>query len=190
MLRLERLNLWVIAGFLVVSFGMGDVHALGSKEKSPEEQAAENEKKATAKYNDGVKKMARAKEYLAAGKTKNATKELNKAAKRFKEAVDYTPDFPEALNNLGFSLRLTGRHQEALQHYNKAIELKPDFMEAHEYRARAYLAMDSVKLAKADYEWLVEHKHAEEAELLKEAIDAWVLAKAEGNKISVEKAGW
>ena len=190
MLRLQRLSLSVIAGFLVVSFGMGDVHAVYSKNKSPKEKAAELEKKATAKYNDGVKKMAGAKRYLAEGNTRLATKQLEKAAKRFTEAVAYTPDFPEALNNLGFSLRLTGRYEEALQHYNRAIELKPDFMEAHEYRARAHLGMDNVKLAKADYQWLLEHKHDEEAALLKEAIDAWVLAKVEGEKISVEKVGW
>ena len=129
-------------------------------------------------------------EYLGEEKPDKAKKELEKAAKRFKEAVDYKPDFPEALNNLGFSLRLTGRYDEALQHYNKAIELRPDFMEAHEYRGRAYLAMDSVQLAKAEYEWLLEQKHVEEAELLKGAIDDWVMAKAEGKQVSAEKLSW
>jgi hypothetical protein len=63
-------------------------------------------------------------------------------------------------------------------------------MQAHEYRARAYLALDSIALAKADYQWLVDNQHATEAESLKVTIDAWVLARAEGRKVSVEKLGW
>jgi tetratricopeptide (TPR) repeat protein len=166
------------------------VLALGSKEKSPEEKATEYEKKATAKYNDGVAKMKHAQEFLDKGDRRKAQREMEQASKRFAEAIDYKPEFPEALNNLGYSLRITGRYEEALRHYGKAIKLKPDFMEAHEYRARAYLALDSVDLAKSDYQWLVDHKYAAEAESLKVTIDAWVLARAEGKKVSVEKLGW
>jgi tetratricopeptide (TPR) repeat protein len=188
--RLVVLTRVVFAALALVLVTMGPVQAIGSKEKSPEEEAADLEKKATAKYNDGVKKMDKAKKYLGEEKQDKAKKELEKAAGRFKEAVEYKPDFPEALNNLGFSLRLTGRYDEALQHYNKAIELRPDFMEAHEYRGRAYLAMDSVQLAKAEYEWLLEKEHLEESELLKLSIDAWVMAKALGKRVSAEKLSW
>ena len=65
-----------------------DIHALGSKEKSPEEKAAENEKQATAKYNDGVKKMAKAEEYLVKGDRPKAQREMEQASKRFAEAVE------------------------------------------------------------------------------------------------------
>ena len=61
-------------------------------------------------------------------------------------------------------------------------------MKAHEYRARAYLAMDRVKDAKAEYQLLVKLGE-EESEELKKAIDAWVLARADGRTISVEKGG-
>ena len=165
-------------------------HALGSKEKSPEEKAVENEKKATAKYNDGVNKMKKAEEQLLKGDRSKAQREMEQAAKRFAEAVEYKPDFPDALNNLGYSLRITGRYEEALMNYSQAIKLNPDFMQAHEYRARAYLALDSVALAQTEYQWLLDHKHQAEADTLKMAIDAWVLAKAEGRKVSVEKLGW
>jgi tetratricopeptide (TPR) repeat protein len=167
-----------------------EVCALGSKEKSPEEKAVENEKKATAKYNDGVNKLKKAEELLLKGDRPRAQREMEQASKRFAEAVEYNPEFPEALNNLGFSLRITGRYEEALKNYSQAIQLKPDFMEAHEYRARAYLALDSVVQAQAEHQWLVDHKHQAEADTLKIAIDAWVLAKAEGRKVSVEKLGW
>jgi tetratricopeptide (TPR) repeat protein len=145
-------------------------------------------------YNDGVKKMEKAKVAWTESKNDNdrakAIKQFEKAAKKFSESLSYRPDYPEALNNLAFSLRLSGRYEEAMAHYNRAIQLKPDFMQAHEYRARAYLALDSVAQAKSEYVWLTENKHVDEAESLKVAIDAWVLAKAEGKKISVEKLGW
>lgn len=164
--------------------------ASGSEEKSPEEEAVETEKKAMAKYNDGVSRMKRADDLMAKGDRDKAGREYEQAAKRFKESLEYKPKFPEALNNLGYSLRLTGRYEEALRHYGEAIKLKPDFWEAHEYRARAYLALDSVAQANSEHKWLVDHKHTVEAESLKVAIDAWVLARAEGKKVSVEKKGW
>jgi tetratricopeptide (TPR) repeat protein len=164
--------------------------ASGSEEKSPEEQAVEAEKKAVAKYNEGVSKMKRAEELLAKGDRPKAQREMEQASKRFAEAIESKPDFPEALNNLGYSLRITGRYEEALKHYAQALKLKPDFMQAHEYRARAYLALDSVSRAQSEYQWLVDHKHQVEADSLKMTIDAWVLAKAEGRKVSAEKLGW
>ena len=187
--RRHSLLPWILSLFLVTALAPS-VSALGSKEKSPEEKAAENDKQATAKYNDGVKKMAKAEELLRKGDRPKAQREMEQASKRFAEAVEYKPDFPEALNNLGYSLRITGRYQEALQNYSKALKLKPDFMEAHEYRARAYLALDNVAQAQAEHQWLVDHKYQAEADTLKMAIDAWVLAKAEGRKVSVEKLGW
>lgn len=145
-------------------------------------------------YNDGVKKMEKAKKDWQKAKTDNdrakAVKQFDKVAKKFSEALEYRKDYPEALNNLAFSLRVSGRFDEAMTHYNRAIQLQPDFMQAHEYRARAFLALDSVTQAQTEYQWLVDHKHQAEADTLKIAIDAWVLAKAEGRKVSVEKLGW
>lgn len=179
-----------VLSLLLVALSASSAGALGSKEKSPEEKAADNEKQATSKYNDGVKKMQKAEALLLKGDRSKAQREMEQASKRFAEAVEYKPDFPEALNNLGYSLRITGRYEEALQNYSKALKLKPDFMEAHEYRARAYLALDSVVQANAEHQWLVDHKYQAVADTLKMAIDAWVLARAEGRKVSVEKLGW
>lgn len=163
-------------------------------EWNTEEQPIDSLKEARDRYNDGVKKMDKAKKQWTEAKSDKdrakAIQTFEKAAAKYADALEYNPNFPEALNNLGFSLRVTGRYEEALTHYAQAIKLKPDFMEAHEYRARAYLALDSIALAQADYQWLVDHKHQAEADTLKTAIDAWVLAKAEGRKVSVEKLGW
>ena len=44
--------------------------------------------------------------------------------------------FAEAHNNLAYSLRKQGpqNYSQALEHYNKAIQLKPNLAEAYEYR--------------------------------------------------------
>ena len=41
-----------------------------------------------------------------------------------------TPDYPDALNNLGYALLQSGREQEAFELYQKALKLQPDFPEA------------------------------------------------------------
>jgi Flp pilus assembly protein TadD len=41
------------------------------------------------------------------------------------------PDFAEAHNNLGNTLKELGRLDEAEASYNQAIALKPDYAEAH-----------------------------------------------------------
>jgi len=214
-LNMKKLVILTRALLVALVFSLsitGSAQASGSQEQPPqtggpagapapesgdwgeEQEAPDKAAEADKKYNEGVKKMNRAKEYWSEADSdkdrKKAIKWFEKAARKFSEAIELNPDFPEALNNLGFSLRLSGRYDEALAHYSRAIELKPDFMEAHEYRGRAYLAMDSVQLAKAEYEWLLEQKHVEEAELLKSSIDAWVMAKAEGKQVSAEKLSW
>jgi tetratricopeptide (TPR) repeat protein len=53
------------------------------------------------------------------------------------------PRFAEAHNNLGFTLSQQGpqNYSTALEHYNKAIQLKPKMAEAYEYRAMLLLRM-------------------------------------------------
>ena len=52
------------------------------------------------------------------------------------QTVRDNPDFAEAHNNLGFTLRQQGpqNYSKALEHYNKAIQLKPSMAETYEYR--------------------------------------------------------
>ena len=49
---------------------------------------------------------------------------------RFRAALASTPDYPDALNNLGYALLLTGHDAEARALYEKALSLQPDFPEA------------------------------------------------------------
>ena len=51
-------------------------------------------------------------------------------APRFRQALAATPDYPDALNNLGYALLLAGQPDEARALYEKALALQPDFPEA------------------------------------------------------------
>ena len=67
------------------------------------------------------------------------------AVAAFRRAVDRKADFPEAWNELGYSLRQTGKYTEALQAYDQALRLRPNFPEALEYLGETY-----VKLGRLD----------------------------------------
>lgn len=167
------MRITLVALSVLFAFGMlSSANALPGGSKSPEEEATEREKKAVGRYNDGVKKMEQAKEMWAKGDTAKAIKQYEKAVEKYQEAIEYKPNFPEALNNLGYSLRKTGHFLDALKYYDKAIELKPDYVEAHEYRGHAYLGLNRVDDAKKEYEFLMKHEPDEAAEL-KAAIDEW-----------------
>jgi tetratricopeptide (TPR) repeat protein len=62
---------------------------------------------------------------------------------KFEQAIRYKPDFAEAHNNLGFTLRQQGpqNYSKALEHYNKAIQLKPRMAETYEYRGVLFAKM-------------------------------------------------
>ena len=80
-------------------------------------------------YNQGVQLM-RAKKFA-------------EAQVKFEQALAQNANFAEAHNNLGFSLRKQGpqNYSTALEHYNKAIQLKPNLAEAYEYRGVLFLKM-------------------------------------------------
>jgi tetratricopeptide (TPR) repeat protein len=61
----------------------------------------------------------------------------------FERAIRDNPNFAEAHNNLGFTLRQQGpqNYSKALQHYNRAIQLKPEMPETYEYRGVLFAKM-------------------------------------------------
>ncbi|MBM3224955.1 MAG: tetratricopeptide repeat protein [Candidatus Tectomicrobia bacterium] len=73
----------------------------------------------------------------------------------------------EAHNNLAFSLRLQGTHNFArsLQHYNRALELKPDLARAYMYRGVLFTQMGDLARARADHERLLQLDQALAARL-------------------------
>ena len=63
-------------------------------------------------------------------------KKFAEAQMKFEQAIRDNPNFAEAHNNLGFTLRQQGpqNYSKALEHYSKAIQLKPSMAETYEYR--------------------------------------------------------
>lgn len=84
----------------------------------------------------------------------NAANPQYMAVKSLVDAADYqdaltklvvlekeTPNDPDVLNLIGFSLRKTGHPDQALNYYNRALAQKPDHLGANEYLGELYLEL-------------------------------------------------
>ncbi|WP_374379575.1 tetratricopeptide repeat protein [Dongia sp.] len=60
-----------------------------------------------------------------------------------------SPDNPDVLNLIGFSMRKTGKLADALVFYNKALALNPMHLGANEYLGELYLETKQPEMAKA-----------------------------------------
>jgi Flp pilus assembly protein TadD len=83
-------------------------------------------------------------------------KKYAKAEDRFRKALSRKEKFPEAHNNLAYVLRKQGPeyYEEALVHYNRAIELEPELAEPYMYRGVLYVQLENRELAEKDYQSL------------------------------------
>jgi tetratricopeptide (TPR) repeat protein len=99
----------------------------GSAESMPLQQEVGSS--AFKVYNQGVDLM-HAKKFAA-------------AQIKFEQAIRDNPNFAEAHNNLGFTLRQQGpqNYSKALEHYSMAIQLKPNMAETYEYRGVLFAKM-------------------------------------------------
>jgi tetratricopeptide (TPR) repeat protein len=109
-------------------------------------------------YNKGVKLML--------------DKEFNKAEAQFRKALSRKDKFAEAHNNLAYVLRKQGpeHFDEALAHYNRAIELKPKLPEPCMYRGVLYVQMNNKNMAQKDYQTL-QQMNSDLADELRYVID-------------------
>ena len=148
-----------------------------SAEKSPQEMADEA-------YNQGLelrdKAWALEAKAEAAGSEAERRKLLAKAGKQheksiplFLNATERAPLFHQAFSSLGYAYRKTGDFEAALEAYDRALELAPDYGEAIEYRAEAYLGLDRVDDAKKAYMKLFNLDRALADELMG-AMERWV----------------
>ena len=65
-----------------------------------------------------------------------------------------SPNNPDVLNLIGFSLRKTGHMDAALDYYNKALALNPEHLGANEYLGELYLELKQPAKAKERLETL------------------------------------
>jgi predicted Zn-dependent protease len=71
------------------------------------------------------------------------------------QALDQeSPNNPDVLNLIGFSLRKTGKTSEALDYYNRALALNPQHRGANEYLGELYLETKQPDKAKERLEVL------------------------------------
>jgi tetratricopeptide (TPR) repeat protein len=91
------------------------------------------------------------------------------AQQQFEAALALNDQLAEAHNNLAYVLRKQGpdRYAASLQHYNRAIELKPKLAEAYMYRGALYALSGRAELARADHATLVKMKSKFAPHLLK-----------------------
>ena len=123
--------------FMLIMFIVPNVMAAGSASSTP---AVSKDVKI---YNKGVKLML--------------DKKFGKAEKQFRKALEINERFAEAHNNLAYTLRKQGadHFDEALMHYNRAIELNPKLPEPYMYRGVLYVQMGNKSLALEDHEKLL-----------------------------------
>ena len=93
-------------------------------------------------YNDGVVLLL--------------ARDFGQAQQKFEAALALDERLAEAHNNLAYALRMQGRHNFAssLEHYNRAIELKPDLAQAYMYRGVLFMQQGDKVRAQQDLERL------------------------------------
>ena len=131
-MKLSRTTIVPMALSIALVLSVAPAMAAGSKTVKEEKPGAED-------YNAGVKLMKKGK--------------YADAQERFEAALAENDKLAEAHNNLAFSLRKQGEQNwdEALEHYNIAIELKPELAEAYMYRGVLYSLMGEEEKALADH---------------------------------------
>ncbi len=143
-------NVWAAAGG-----SAGGNFDMPTAQMTPEDQAKQA-------YNSGIKKLKDAVEYeedarkatepkKVAKAQEKAHKAYERALKDFNRATEKMPTMHEAWNYVGYTQRHLGQYDSSLAAYAKALELKPNYPEALEYRGEAFLGLNALEDAKQTY---------------------------------------
>lgn len=100
-------------------------------------------------------------------------KTYRKAVREYESAVDLDPRHYRAYSDLGYALRKVGDYEAALAAYERALGMVPNYAEAIEYRAEAYLGLGRLEDAKEAYLQLFGGDR-DRADTLMEAMQDWV----------------
>jgi len=158
--------------------------------RSPESQAQ-------SAYNTGVKLIEKGDAFTADAARQTDERKQAKvrekarqayagALRKFAQAIEYQSTMYSAWNYLGYAQRKLGNYKDALLAYDRAIQLKPGYPEAIEYRGHAYLGLDRLSEAKEAYLTLFSGNRKLAASLLA-AMQEWV-GKHRGNAAGVDGA--
>lgn len=76
---------------------------------------------------------------------------LDQAEECYHRALEISPDYAEAHNNLGNALNDLRKHEEAVASYRRALDIKPDYAEAHYNLGNALKNLGKLEEAVASY---------------------------------------
>ncbi len=127
----------------------------------------------TTTYNDALALMRKGD---ALGAQDGARDAYGSARVKLQALVGRSPQFAEAWNALGYTQRKLGAFDDSLASYAKALELKPGYPEALEYRGEAYLRLNRIAEAKQAYLDLFAANRTIAATLL-ESMKEWLKAQ-------------
>jgi tetratricopeptide (TPR) repeat protein len=158
--------------------------------RSPEAQAL-------AAFNTGVKLVekgdtlsadaARQTDERKRKKARDKAQEAYRASlRKLAQAIEFDSSMYSAWNYLGYAQRKLGNYPDALLAYDRALQLRPGYPEAIEYRGHAYLGLDRLAEAKEAYLTLFSGNRKLAAKLLT-AMQEWV-GEHRGNAAGVDGA--
>jgi len=198
-MRIAAIGLGVLVALgsgAALAAGGGGAPSGGGSFNMPERQMTPEEQAKQA-YNQGVRAVKAADKLAkSADETtdeKKKSKALDKAKHQYENARGYFAsalqrkvDMYEAWNYVGYTSRKLGEYDKALQAYDEALRLNPNYGEAIEYRGEAYLALNRIDDAKAAYLDLFAKDREQAAQLMK-VMTEWV-AKRQADPAGVDPA--
>jgi tetratricopeptide (TPR) repeat protein len=116
------------------------------------------------------------------GTQEGAREAYGSARVKLQSLVGRSPQFAEAWNALGYTQRKLGSYDDSLASYAKALDLKPGYPEALEYRGEAYLRLNRIREAKQTYLDLFAGNRRIAATLL-ESMQEWVKAQQGSHEV-------
>jgi tetratricopeptide (TPR) repeat protein len=141
--------------------------SLDEGSSAPQAAAAPQDKKV---YDDALALMKKGDELAGQPAAHEA---YASARTKLQSLVGRSPQFAEAWNALGYTQRKLGSLDDSLASYAKALELKPGYPEALEYRGEAYLRLNRLHDAKQAYLDLFA-SNRKIAALLLESMKVWI----------------
>ena len=193
-MRIAAIGLGVLVALgsgAALAAGGGSAPSGGGSFNMPERQMTPEEQAKQA-YNQGVRAVKAADKFAKSAEEttdeKKKAKVLDKAKHQYENARGYFAsalqrkvDMYEAWNYVGYTSRKLGEYDKALQAYDEALRLNPNYGEAIEYRGEAYLALNRIEDAKNAYMLLFQGQRPL-ADQLMVAMQKWVTdRKTAGN---------
>ena len=151
----------LVAGFILAQY-IGVSHGASSDSGSSESYLDQ--------YKEAKKFVERAKKLEEKNKIDRATKLYVKALEKLQQAYKSDRNNPDILNYLGFTLRKTGKFEEAEKYYLAGLKIKPDHNGINEYLGELYVKTGRMQLAKERLT-VLKNCNCEEYDELKEVIE-------------------